>query len=918
MLRSTCAAFAYLALLTLCSCSGSSGQLSTETVQSRSGSFLLQVLEESFIDEGAAGRIELTTRYAGQELIAEVRSVDARGLKALYFEMEYDALRFTPLSAEATGELGAAESIIELAVLSERGSVQHGQVLANWDRQSGFSGDAVLARLRFAQRPFGAGSARGVSVPPLNEKSITPTILREDPPDIELLWFYTNNGDYNQDGLVGIADLTPLGLHFGESPPASPLSLLAQIDGDGNGEINISDLTPIGQNFGSSVNGGYNLYRSANIADYPAAPAAESTIPAFEHIEFSALLGDPALQRLAYNHAAPAPAGAEYFWVRPLDSAGTEGIPGNLTLRPQPSTLAISLVTPALDGDGSELLPYFLMPGESYELMLTHGVDGNVTDSEFTFFSVELPGGVIGEEGPPAQWNPETNSVETIADEEGVFVVDATYGSQNADAAIYFRVIDPDNVLPIASFSADVDEGTAPFPVNLDASTSGDSDGFIERYEWDMDGDGTFETIQFFEFASTTITEGGTTSISLRVVDDDGATSAVFTRPIFAEGWIHTDVADVGDATQPASPVLRVANGKPLIAYRGFSNLNMGYSSDALGSSWSVNSLSDAFVPEQICMEIIGGRPALAWRRSGATDPGIYYSYSANADGLGFPGHVNVHPGSGHYAPSLAEIDGNPALAYIYHTEAPIRPYSLFYVRSLDSEGNDGGDWDLFTGQNLFDAEEFWMDRNSLQQVDTQVLSVDGRPGIFFIAFNDELMQNWQLRFMKAENNAATEWTFPGPLQFAGSSQIEFMSVTSIVDRPRFVYRIAASHGLSYRTCSDLAAEDWGSIFGISDAVVGEQRGYFNSLANIGGFPALLHYDALNDQLRFLQSSTATGEGGWGAGLGGPVVADVGQYDVTRKHDYYTSLYALGGRPAMVYHDVVNGKLVFARYHVLP
>jgi hypothetical protein len=39
---------------------------------------------------------------------------------------------------------------------------------------------------------------------------------------------------------------------------------------------------------------------------------------------------------------------------------------------------------------------------------------------------------------------------------------------------------------------------------------------------------------------------------------------------------------------------------------------------------------------------------------------------------------------------------------------------------------------------------------------------------------------------------------------------------------------------------------------------------------------------------------------------------------VSKEHDYYMSLYALGGKPAMAYHDVTSGKLVFARFHELP
>jgi hypothetical protein len=88
-----------------------------------------------------------------------------------------------------------------------------------------------------------------------------------------LSWRYINVGDYNQDGLVGIADLTPLGQFFGESTAPNPFpfeSNLSAIDGDGNGNLNISDITPIGANFGRSANGGWNIYESTDAGDLPA------------------------------------------------------------------------------------------------------------------------------------------------------------------------------------------------------------------------------------------------------------------------------------------------------------------------------------------------------------------------------------------------------------------------------------------------------------------------------------------------------------------------------------------------------------------------------------------------------------------------------------------------------------------------
>lgn len=62
-----------------------------------------------------------------------------------------------------------------------------------------------------------------------------------------LKWRYVNHGDYNRDGVVGVADVTPLAAHYGE-----PDSI---IGGAGDRNIDVSDVTPIAQHFASEAAG---------------------------------------------------------------------------------------------------------------------------------------------------------------------------------------------------------------------------------------------------------------------------------------------------------------------------------------------------------------------------------------------------------------------------------------------------------------------------------------------------------------------------------------------------------------------------------------------------------------------------------------------------------------------------------------
>ena len=79
------------------------------------------------------------------------------------------------------------------------------------------------------------------------------------------------------------------------------------------------------------------------------------------------------------------------------------------------------------------------------------------------------------------------------------------------------------NQNPSASFDYSPSSPTAGDQVAFDASDSSDSDGSIESYAWDFDGDG--QTDATSETASHTFSSPGDYDVTLTVTDDDGATS---------------------------------------------------------------------------------------------------------------------------------------------------------------------------------------------------------------------------------------------------------------------------------------------------------------------------------------------------------------------------------------------------------
>jgi PKD repeat protein len=91
------------------------------------------------------------------------------------------------------------------------------------------------------------------------------------------------------------------------------------------------------------------------------------------------------------------------------------------------------------------------------------------------------------------------------------------------------------NALPRARLLPLTASGTVPFKVNFDASTSTDSDGEVMQYEWDFDGDGSFDGYGSDATISHTYTTPGIFSVRMRVTDDAGAqTSAQSTVTVNA------------------------------------------------------------------------------------------------------------------------------------------------------------------------------------------------------------------------------------------------------------------------------------------------------------------------------------------------------------------------------------------------
>jgi PKD repeat protein len=89
-------------------------------------------------------------------------------------------------------------------------------------------------------------------------------------------------------------------------------------------------------------------------------------------------------------------------------------------------------------------------------------------------------------------------------------------------------------------------------PATIDGSHSNDPDGTIAAWQWDLDGDGSFE--RSGQSVTATFNDWGTRTIALRVTDDWGVTSVATTQlrvlaPPLAAGVVTTTSPTVNAST---------------------------------------------------------------------------------------------------------------------------------------------------------------------------------------------------------------------------------------------------------------------------------------------------------------------------------------------------------------------------------
>jgi hypothetical protein len=813
------------ALLWLAGCGGASVAPNSDA-GTRDGSFTLSVDPATFENGGGAGEFTVTTATVDGQVVATVSVDKARDLKAFYFELEYDASRYQPAGGSATNLLAPTEQLLSLTVTQERGVVASGQSVIG--DAAGFTGSGPLARVYFTPGPARAAAA----APTTNASRGT---VSWDPATRTLSWRYYNQGDYNQDGLVSINDLSPLAKYFRQGGPFPPNSVQSVVDGDGNGQITISDLTPIAGNWQGQAQG-YKIYKSTNPDDAPQVNDAPSTIEPAAEITFAQAQGNKASERLFFSYTLPQADRGDYFWVRPYDGSGAEGTA--YAMAGGDDSLTLRLLNEPPTGEGTEAAPFVLAPGQQYQFEVMHSEVGDVSTDPSTTYTLD-----------PATAGTLTNEDALLTLAEGFtgsFTVSATYFDLQAEPQFIYCMVEEEvieNLPPsITSFTVEPEIGDAPLVAQYTAVTEDDGFGGIEvNYEWDWNSDGTYDEVSGTgHTAFHTWDHPGTYETTVRVTDAGGLSDTEVVTVI---------VHDPTMANEPPVAVIEAdrRNGEPPLTVNFDGSWSYDLDGDIVQFDWDLDGDGT--------WEIIDG--AVTVSHSYAAE-GVYDAWIRVTDDFGDTDEtsiqiraqvsnwdVNVITQTSFYGgwPQLTEVNGNAAMTYYYEADSWEGPWEIQFRRF------DGTSW---SAPSVASAPTHVM--ASL----TDAGVVDGNPVAVYQGGADE----WGLFYVRATDALGTGWGAPHKLDDGAHNGYGQLQVVD--GHPAVLYYnedIDFNSSTRFIRASDPQGNTWGSPVAI--AALDSLYDLRPTLDIIDGKPATVYFNEDLQSIELLQALDAQGSS-WG------------------------------------------------------
>lgn len=278
---------------------------------------------------------------------------------------------------------------------------------------------------------------------------------------------------------------------------------------------------------------------------------------------------------------------------------------------------------------------------------------------------------------------------------------------------------------------------------------------------------------------------------------------------------------------------LLTVNGRPAIAYADAITRDIKYvrASNSVGSSWSAPvTVGNAGGGVGLAMEIVNGRPAIAFCTGEVGQVRLVYTRALDADGASWGTPVTVDPAVGMVQPALVVVNGNPALSYFNATSNDLR-----YVRALDV---DGASW----------GAPVTVDSIGSVGSDHSLAVVSGHPAIaYYHATSNDL------RYVRASDTNGAAW--PAPLTVHSTNVVGRDPMLAVVKfNPAILYHDIGNKNLLYVSATDTNGVAWGTptnIYSYYDGVSAATPAA-PAMGLLNTTPVVSFYETLDQDLWFL------------------------------------------------------------------
>jgi PKD repeat protein len=413
--------------------------------------------------------------------------------------------------------------------------------------------------------------------------------------------------------------------------------------------------------------------------------------------------------------------------------------------------------------------------------------------------------------------------------------------------------------------------GNVPLTVNFNASgstTGGDPGDSIVKYEWDWDGDGSWDVYSEDSSISHIYTGPGAFTARLRVTDEAGNQATDTSTVNATVAGNNAPVADLLPASSSGNIPLTV-------------NFNAS-GSNAGGDT------GDSIVLYEWDFDGNGNFDGYG------TDATISHTYSSAGS---FTPRLRVTDEAGNQASDTGTVNAsvagnNPPVAVIEDSISlgGVEPYLMITDGELSNDGGDPGDsivkyeWD-FEGDGAYDSvSEQPQVQHMYEHVssNTLVLRVTDSAGNQDTDSSTVFVQSSSLLVNTAGDLGTT------------------VSMTMVLGNPAVAFSDQDAQRVYYIRALDGSGQTWGNRIEV-DNVPLVASGL--DLLVVNGTPAIAFYNSPTSELMYVRATTTTGSI-WGT----PLVLDT-----QNNTGFFPSMAIINGRPAIAYHYLTQRDLRYLR-----